>query len=124
MANGYQVKKWSEPHAPNAAMLRHLLVVEGYSVYQWCDRPGIFYGSHKHDTDQSHWIVSGSLELTVQSVGTFQLNAGDRDFMPAQTYHSARVVGDEPVLYLVGERPLAPVKEKAKPRSRSRKKSS
>ena len=29
---------------------------------------------------------------------------GDRDFMPAGTYHSARVAGDEPVMYLVGEK--------------------
>ena len=122
MASGYRIKKWSEPHAPNAAMLRYLLAAEGYNVYQWCDRPGALYGSHKHDTDQSHWIISGTLELNVQTVGTFLLSAGDRDFMPAQTYHSARVIGDEPVLYLVGEKAIVPVIEKARPRSRSRKK--
>lgn len=37
------------------------------------------------------------------------LEAGDRDFMPAETYHSARVIGDEAVLYLVGE--LTPAKK-------------
>jgi len=56
-----------------------------------------------HADDQSHWVVSGRLELMVEGYGTFVLEAGDRDFMPAGTYHSARVLGDEPVLYLIGE---------------------
>lgn len=99
---GYRVEKWSEPFLPNAAMLRHLLERDGYRVFQWIDQPGATYGRHKHDEDQSHWIVSGSLELTVEGVGTFVLEAGDRDLMPGGTYHTARVLGEEPVLYLVG----------------------
>ena len=59
---------------------------------------------HFHNEAQSHWIISGQLEITVQSVGTFLLKAGDRDFMPANTYHSARVIGEEPVMYLIGSR--------------------
>ena len=55
-----------------------------------------------HDEEQAHWILSGTLEITVERVGTFELKAGDRDFMPARAYHSARVVGEEPVMYLVG----------------------
>lgn len=102
--SNYKVEKWSNTHAPNPAMLRHVLVSEGYSVYQWCDQPNAVYGEHKHSTDQSHWIISGALELTIEKIGTFTLKAGDRDFMPANTYHSARVIGDEPVVYLIGEK--------------------
>jgi hypothetical protein len=47
-------------------------------------------------------VISGSLELTVQGVGTFVLETCDRDFMAAGTYHSARVIGEEPVMYLIG----------------------
>jgi len=85
-------------------MLRHTLTSEGFTVFQWCDQPGIEYGLHKHDEDQSHWIISGSLELTVERAGKFVLEAGDRDFMPGGTFHSARVLGEEPVLYLIGAR--------------------
>ncbi|MBS1795172.1 MAG: cupin domain-containing protein [Acidobacteria bacterium] len=102
--SNYRVERWNAPHAPNAAMLRHILVTEGYRVYQWSDLPEAIYVNHKHGTDQSHWIVSGALELTIERVGTFVLEAGDRDFMPADTYHSARVVSEEPVVYLVGEK--------------------
>ena len=98
----YRVERWSEVHAPNAAMLRFTLEQEGYRVFQWCDQPESIYVQHKHAEDQSHWIVSGSLELTIEHYGKVVLEAGDRDFMAAETYHSARVIGDEPVVYLVG----------------------
>ena len=80
------------------------MTAEGYGVFGWSDQPGTTYGVHKHATHQSHWIISGALELEVQGVGTVTLNPGDRDFMPAGTYHSARVLGDEPVVYLIGEK--------------------
>jgi quercetin dioxygenase-like cupin family protein len=100
----YRVERWEKDYAPNAAMLRQIMISEGYKVYQWSDHPSTVYPVHKHDNEQSHWIISGSLELTVENVGTFVLNPGDRDFMPAGTYHSARVIGDEPVVYLIGEK--------------------
>ena len=102
MPSDYRGVKWQEAFSPNPAMLRHTLIVEGYDVFQWADQPGIEYGSHKHHEEQSHWILSGSLELTVQGVGVFVLETGDRDFMPAGTYHTARVLGEEPVHYLIG----------------------
>jgi mannose-6-phosphate isomerase-like protein (cupin superfamily) len=100
----YKIQRWREIYAPNAAMLRIVLEREGYRVYQWADRPEMAYGLHKHHEDQTHWIVSGALELTIEKVGTFTLEAGDRDFLPAETYHTARVVGEESVIYLVGEK--------------------
>ncbi|MER3430243.1 MAG: hypothetical protein C4324_04225, partial [Blastocatellia bacterium] len=86
----------------------------GYEVYQWADSPGAVYGLHMHLEDQSHWIISGSLEVSIESVGTVVLSAGDRDFMPAGCYHSARVVGDVPVIYLIGaKRAAGPVPAEA-----------
>lgn len=102
MAESYRIERWAGLSAPNPAMLRHMLVSEGYSVFQWCDQPDMVYGSHSHGEDQSHWIISGSLEITIERVGVFVLEAGDRDFMPANTRHSARVMGEEPVMYLIG----------------------
>jgi len=102
MPGGYRVEKWQQVFAPNPAMLRHSMTADGYQVFQWCDEPGTEYGNHMHSEDQSHWIISGSLELTVERSGVYLLEAGDRDFMPAGTYHSARVVSNEPVMYLVG----------------------
>lgn len=101
----FRVEKWDKPHAPNAAMLRLILENEGYRVFQWSDRAGMIYGNHKHGEDQSHWIISGALEITVEGFGTYVLESGDRDFLPAETYHTARVVGEEEaVVYLIGEK--------------------
>jgi len=103
----YKVQKWNRPYPPNPAGLRLELEAEGYTVFHWCDRPEMIYGSHKHTDDQSHWIISGSLEITIDHGGTFVLERGDRDHLPAETYHSARVIGEEQVVYLVGQRPCA-----------------
>lgn len=100
----YRVEKWKGIYAPDMSVLRGILESEGYSVYHWSDQPGTVYTNHMHREDQSHWVLSGRLELTVQEVGVFVLKAGDRDVMPAGTYHSARVIGDEPVVYLIGEK--------------------
>lgn len=100
----YRFEKWSEIYAPNPAMLRYVLASEGYKVFQWCDLPERSYAQHKHDEDQTHWIISGALELTIENYGVVVLEAGDRDFMPAGTYHSARVIGEESVMYLIGEK--------------------
>ena len=102
--NKFRVEKWNEVYAPNAASLRAQLEREGYRVFQWGDLPEMVYPVHKHAEDQSHWIISGALELTVHGVGTYILETGDRDFLPAETYHSARVIGEEAVVYLIGEK--------------------
>ena len=103
VSTAYRVEKWSHHGTPNPAMLRHRLVGEGFNVYQWCDHAGSVYAMHKHDTDQSHWIISGTLEISTGG-RTYTLGPGDRDLMPAGTYHSARVVDDESVVYLIGEK--------------------
>lgn len=103
MSSEYRIERWTGLAAPNAAMLRLRMKMEGYSVFQWADHPGTFYGPHKHETFQSHWVISGRLELTVAGRGTFELGPGDRDFMPANTYHTAEVRGEEAVVYLIGE---------------------
>ena len=96
-----QIERWNESSPPNVARLRQELEREGYSVFQWSDAPGTKYGPHAHGEDQSHWIISGELELRVGHE-IYTLRAGDRDFLPADTIHSAFVPGDEPVTYLIG----------------------
>lgn len=98
-----QVERWSEESPPEPAELKSRMLDEGYSVFQWSDAPGTKYGPHAHAEDQSHWIVTGELELSVGHE-KYTLRAGDRDFLPANTMHSASVPGLEPVVYLIGAR--------------------
>ncbi len=116
MPERYRLEKWREAYSPNSAMLRLTMERDGFRVFQWSDNPGKFYGPHKHEEDQSHWVVTGKLEITVKGGGVHLLEAGDRDFMPAQTYHAAQVIGDGPVLYLIGEKIAPPKKRRGRPR--------
>lgn len=102
MNNSYEVRKWERAAAPEASELRSEMEREGYSVFRWSDAPGSVYGPHEHAEDQSHWIISGRLELDVEGVGRVLLGPGDRDLMPAGTRHAARVPEGEPVVYLIG----------------------
>lgn len=100
----YQFIRWDKTEPPDSNELRKQMESEDFNVYQWSDSAGAVYLEHFHSNDQSHWIISGSLVLNLRDVGVFVLNAGDRDFMPANTYHSAKVLGDESVVYLIGEK--------------------
>ncbi len=104
MNSQYRIERWNEPYAPDAASLRSRLAAEGYSVVQWTDRPGTEYDRHAHVNEQSHWVVSGEIEIKVNGAEAIVLAAGDRDFMPPGTAHTARVIGDVPVIYLIGEK--------------------
>lgn len=98
---GLQIERWSRGETPRASELRGKLEAEGYSVFEWSDAPGTRYAAHRHAEDQSHWIISGALELSI-SGETYTLRAGDRDYLPANTVHAAFVPGSEPVRYLIG----------------------
>ena len=98
---GIHIARWGKNTSPDPAQLKACLEREGYSVFQWSDEPGTKYAPHSHPEDQSHWILSGKLELRVGNE-TYTLCAGDRDFLAANTTHAAFVPGSEPVVYLIG----------------------
>lgn len=98
-----QLERWSETAPPDPTVLRKQLESEGYSVFQWIDEPGTKYGPHAHDEDQSHWIISGELELRI-GYESYTLSAGDRDYLPANTMHSASVPQRAAVTYLIGKK--------------------
>ena len=98
-----RVERWSGGPVLDAGELRRQMEADGYRVYMWTDESRTIYPPHKHPTDQSHWVLHGSMALTVGEQ-EYVLGPGDRDYLPAGTQHSARVVGGEPVTYLVGER--------------------
>lgn len=104
--NKYSVERWKCASAPNEAELKDQLESEGYAVFLWSDAPGSVYPPHKHKEFQTHWIISGKLELNIEGVGIFRLEPGDRDFMPAETLHSARVIGSDSVRYLIGSKEI------------------
>ena len=96
-----EIQRWHESQEPDAVDLRKRLESEGYIVTENSDPPGAVYEPHTHDQDQTHWLLSGEAEFTVEGE-TYRLRAGDRDFLPANTEHAAVVCGNETVRYLTG----------------------
>lgn len=97
----FKITYWNEAQAPDSSVLRRRLESEGYIVSELIEEPGGVYEPHSHETDQSHWILSGKVEFEVEGK-KYLLGAGDRDFLPANTEHAAAVIGDQPVRYLIG----------------------
>ena len=104
MKSSYEIHRWESDSKPETQELVRRMRDEGYSVFEWSDSPGSIYPVHSHNDDQSHWLISGSIRFEVDGFGTAVLNAGDRDFMPRGTRHSAAVVGNEPAVYLIGSK--------------------
>ena len=100
----FRIERRSQPHQLNPAMLRQILTNEGFRVFQWGERPETVCGMHKNLKNRSHWIISGALEIHIENKEPYVLEAGDRDFLPAGTYHTSRVIGEEFAIYLVGEK--------------------
>lgn len=77
---------------------------EGYDSLKWYDVPGASYPSHRHAQDECLWILKGEIVLEIAGA-KYELQSGDRIYLPARTPHTARVPGSRSVTYLIGQRP-------------------
>ena len=85
----------------------------GWWPVSWRDAPGDVYEAHKHDADQTLYVVEGQIEFGVDGK-TLRLNPGDKLELPAFTVHSANtpkgatyIVG-VPKVDLLSEHAIAP----------------
>ena len=74
---------------------------EGYEVAVYTYRPGTAFAEHQHAQDKCDAVLEGILRITVGEE-VFNLQAGDRLYLPAGTRHSAEVIGRRTVLSLDG----------------------
>ncbi len=61
----------------------------GWWPISWRDAPGEVYEPHKHDADQTLYLVEGLLELQAKG-SVYRLEPGDKLELPAFTIHSAK----------------------------------
>jgi len=94
-----EVVRWNKPKKPTLEELKHKLSVEGLESELYSDRPGTKYARHKHPFDDFVMIVSGKMKIATDD-GEWLLKPGDRINLPANTVHSAEVLGKEEVQYL------------------------
>ncbi len=97
------VSRWNDRHddeeEPDAETLRAELEGKGYTVSRHVYRPGTYFDEHNHRHDKIDAVVSGRFRMTADGQEVV-LGAGDWASIPAGTTHTARVLGDEPVVSL------------------------
>jgi quercetin dioxygenase-like cupin family protein len=97
-----EVLRWRGPGAPAADDLHARLAADGFAPFVWTDPPGAHYEPHRHDHDESLWVIDGEITFGVEG-RRYPLRAGDRLMLPAGTVHTADA-GPAGATYLIGER--------------------
>jgi quercetin dioxygenase-like cupin family protein len=93
---------WDRDEPPGEGTLRRLLEEEGFEVTAWRDPSDRTYALHRHDRDESLWVIRGSIVLHVGDED-YALGPGDRLLLPRGTQHTARA-GPDGATYLIGQR--------------------
>jgi quercetin dioxygenase-like cupin family protein len=91
--------KWSRSKKPTLEELKEMLAGQGLECELYSDPPRVKYGRHKHPFDDFVVIVSGKMKIMTDKL-EWTLTPGDRLDIPANTPHSAEVLGRVEVQYL------------------------
>ncbi len=75
------------------------LEARGYSVSRYTYPPGTFFPDHDHAVDKIDAVLAGRFRMTLQGKEVV-LEAGDLLVVPKHVFHTAEVVGDQPVVSL------------------------
>jgi quercetin dioxygenase-like cupin family protein len=93
------VVRWTRPKKPTLEDLKKILAGEGHDCELYSDPPRMKYGRHKHDFDDFVVIVTGKMKIATDAQ-EWILKPGDRINLPANTIHSAEMLGTQEVTYL------------------------
>lgn len=85
----------------SATAMRRKMEKLGCTVTQYTYPPGTYFSPHTHAVDKIDGILAGHFELTMAGASVV-LGPGDMLAVPKGALHSARVIGDEPVVSLDG----------------------
>lgn len=70
---------------------------QGYNLYVHSHPAGMCFPEHTHEALTLHIVLSGKMSITMDGE-IFILQSGDRLEVPANTPHSAEVLGESPVV--------------------------
>ena len=96
------LQRWDARDGPvTERRMMLLLEYEGYEVASYTYREGTVFPEHRHAQAKCDGVLEGKLRITVGD-SVFELGPGDRLYLPADTPHSAEVVGAKTVFSLDG----------------------
>ena len=100
--NGVLLTRWEPEDGPmTEKRMMGLMEREGFEVAVYAYREGTAFPEHVHGQDKCDAVVEGFLRIMVGD-SVFDLQAGDRLYLPAGTRHAAEVVGRRTVVSLDG----------------------
>jgi quercetin dioxygenase-like cupin family protein len=100
--SGIRLERWTAEDGPlTEKRLMSAMERDGYEVSIYTYREGTVFPEHVHAQDKCDAVLEGVLRITVDGVA-YDLEAGDRLFLPAGTRHAAEVRGRRTVLSLDG----------------------
>jgi quercetin dioxygenase-like cupin family protein len=94
-----EMVKWTKSKKPTLEELKEALEGQGLECELYSDPPRVKYGRHKHPFDDFVVIVSGKMKIMTDK-HEWTMKPGDRLNIPANTPHSAEVLGRIDVQYL------------------------
>lgn len=77
---------------------RQIMVGDHAMIAKNVLHPGFPVFKHKHPHEQIVTIASGHCEFMIEGDGWFEMGPGDMVYVPGDTYHDIKVIGDEPVV--------------------------
>jgi quercetin dioxygenase-like cupin family protein len=100
--SGLRLERWTaEDGRLTEKRLMAAMEREGYEVAVYTYREGTVFPEHSHSQEKCDAVLEGVLRITVDGVA-YDLEAGDRLYMPPGTRHTAQVVGRRAVVSLDG----------------------
>ena len=99
-----RLERWEKADGPlTEKRLMAAMEREGYEVASFTYRHGTVFPEHEHAQEKCDAVLEGILRIQVGQT-VYDLQAGDRLYLPAGTRHSAEVIGRKTVLSLDGTR--------------------
>ncbi len=97
-----RLERWTAEDGPlTEKRLMAAMEREGYEVAVYAYRAGVVFAEHAHAQEKCDAVLEGVLRITVDGVA-YDLESGDRLYLPAGTRHAAEVLGSRTVLSLDG----------------------
>jgi len=100
--SGIRLERWTAADGPlTEKRLMSAMEREGFEVAVYAYRAGTVFPEHVHGQNKCDAVLEGVLRVTIDGVA-YDLEAGDRLYLPAGTPHAAEVLGARTVLSLDG----------------------
>ena len=74
---------------------------KGFSCDIWIDPPGQAWENYVHNTDELFMVINGDMEIEINGK-IFHPLPGEEIFIPRQSYHSVRTLGETTAQWLYG----------------------